>query len=308
MAHWLQISSLALLVGIADHGSLSAGARSVGMAQPNASRALRTLERRLGYELVTRARTGSQLTAEGKLTVQWAREVLASLDTLWAGAQALSGAPDGEFGLAASMTVAEHLAPQWIRRHREANPQVRTRLRVLNSQDVIAAVLEGQVALGFVETPQVPRQLATRTVRTDQLLLVVPRDHPWARATDPVPVETLAATPLVERESGSGTRAFLDRYVGPGRSAPLAEFNSNSAILQAVASGLGPAVISRLAVDAWGPGHGIRQVPISGVQLRRELRAVWLADRPLPGPAAQFLQLCAAPQPTMHESAPRPLE
>lgn len=308
MAHWLQISSLALLVGIADHGSLSAGARSVGMAQPNASRALRTLERRLGYELVTRARTGSQLTAEGKLTVQWAREVLASLDTLWTGAQALSGGQDGEFGFAASMTVAEHLAPQWIRRHREANPQVRTRLRVLNSQDVIAAVREGQVALGFVETPQVPRQLATRTVHTDQLLLVVPRDHPWASANEPVPVETLAATPLVERESGSGTRAFLDRYVGPGRSAPLAEFNSNSAILQAVASGLGPAVISRLAVDAWGPGHGIRQVPISGVPLRRELRAVWLADRRLPAAAAQFLQLCAAPPPTMHESAPRPLE
>ncbi|MCW4466560.1 LysR family transcriptional regulator [Glutamicibacter sp. MNS18] len=296
IGHWLQISSLALLVGIADHGSLSAGARAVGMAQPNASRALRTLERRLGYQLVTRTRTGSQLTAEGKLTVQWAREVLSSLDTLWTGAQALAGTRDEEFSFATSMTIAEYLAPGWIRQLRQQDPQIRTRMRVMNSEDVIAAVMAREAALGFVETPDIPPGLASRTVRSDQLLLIVPEGHPWAQDREPVSLAELAATALVERETGSGARAFLDKYTGSSRSAPLVEFNSNAAICQAVAAGLGPAVVSRLAIDGAATTHGLIQVPIAGPDLRRELRAIWRPGRPLPAPAARFLAICGTTQ------------
>ena len=95
IARSIQPSSLELLVGIADHGSLSAGARAAGVAQPNATRALKTLERRLGYQLVARKTTGSRLTAEGVLTVQWAREVLASLEAFADGARSLAESGEG---------------------------------------------------------------------------------------------------------------------------------------------------------------------------------------------------------------------
>lgn len=291
--HWLQPASLALLVGIADHGSLSAGARAVGMAQPNASRALRTLERRLGYQLIVRARTGSELTAEGKLTVQWAREVLASMDTLWTGAQALRAPHDEQFSFAASMTIAEHLAPDWIRHLRETDAQIRTRMQVLNSADVISAVINQHTALGFVETPSIPDQLSSRTVYTDQLLLIVPTGHPWTQREQPVPLSLLATTALIERESGSGTRAFLDWYVGSDREPAQLELNSNSAICHAVASGLGPAVISRLAIEASGSLRGLNQVPLAGDPLHRELRAIWSTAQPLPAAAAIFLKICS---------------
>ena len=289
---WIQVSSLALLVGIADHGSLSAGARAVGMAQPNASRALRTLERRLGYGLVARASTGSKLTSEGKLTVQWAREVLASLDTLWTGAQALATSAGEEFGFAASMTIAEHLAPNWIRRLRQADERIRTRMRVMNSDQVISAVQRREAALGFLETPEVPADLIALTVYTDELVLIVPESHPWAAAERPVDLGLLAATPLVEREAGSGTRAFLDTYAGARRAEPIMELNSNSAICQSVAAGLGPAVISRLAIDGPGGPRGFTQVPLASAPLSRPLRAIWDASRPMSPAAARFLEIC----------------
>lgn len=111
---WLNLTMLRLLVGVADRGSLSASARAAGIAQSNASRSLRTLERRLGYTLLRRSTRGSTLTQEGVLTVEWAREVLDGVDRLSAGADALAHRGQEELAIGASMTIAEHLLPGWI--------------------------------------------------------------------------------------------------------------------------------------------------------------------------------------------------
>ena len=271
---WIQISSLALLVGIADHGSLSAGARSVGMAQSNATRVIKTLERRLGYELLTRATTGSKLTPEGALTVEWARDSLQSLNTLWTGAQALAAPEDREFTFAASMTVAEHLAPIWIGRLHEADSHIKTKMRVMNSREVITAVQNKDVELGFVETPDIPSTLSSRVVWTDELVLIAPTSHPWAQRSTPVTLSEIAQTALVEREAGSGTRAFLDESMEGARKAPIVEFNSNSAICQAVSAGMGPAILSRLAVESSLRMGTFSLIALEHGNLTRNLRAI----------------------------------
>lgn len=290
--HWIQVSSLALLVGIADHGSLSAGARSVGMAQSNATRAIKTLERRLGYGLLTRSTKGSKLTPEGALTVEWARDSLQSLNTLWTGAQALAAPVDREFTFAASMTVAEHLAPIWIGKLQEADSHIKTKLRVMNSREVITAVQQREVPLGFVETPDIPAGLSMLNVWLDELVLVVPFNHPWANRPEPVTLSELSATPLVEREAGSGTRAFLDKHVGTSRAKPVVEFNSNSAICQAVSAGMGPAILSRLAIESSLRAGNFIQVPLLEGNPVRNLQAIWHAATPVAGPAATLLEIC----------------
>lgn len=291
---WIQMSSLALLVGIADHGSLSSGARSVGMAQSNATRAIKTLERRLGYELLTRATTGSKLTPEGTLTVEWARDALQSLNTLWTGAQALAEPEDREFIFAASMTVAEHLAPRWIGRLYEADSHIKTKMRVMNSREVISAVQGREVELGFVETPDIPATLSSRIVWTDELVLIAPNSHPWAQRSTPVTLSEIARTALVEREAGSGTRAFLDEGIEGSRVTPIVEFNSNSAICQAVSAGMGPAILSRLAVENSLRMGTFSLIPLAGGNLTRNLRAVWIGPEPTNGPAAIVLDICGS--------------
>ena len=64
---WPDLAALDLFVAVAREGSLRAGASAVGMAQPNASRALVRLERKLGIALFDRRTPGSQLTAGGGL-------------------------------------------------------------------------------------------------------------------------------------------------------------------------------------------------------------------------------------------------
>ncbi len=292
--NWLNLSMLRLVVGVADHGSLSASARAAGIAQSNASRSLRTLERRLGYPLMHRSTRGSTLTQEGMLTVEWAREVLDGVDRLSAGAEALTHSGQEELAIGTSMTIAEHLLPAWIGTFRAHHPQIATKLRIMNSAHVIDAVSTGAVALGFVETPDLPSSLSSALVWTDQLVAVASPEHAWAHRREPLGVDELAVTPLVEREEGSGTRAFLDRLIGDHRPAPLLELNSNSAICQAVIEGIGPAVLSGLAVKSYLRTGQLAEVPMGSQKLNRTLKALWKNPSTPTGAAGGFLEVARA--------------
>jgi DNA-binding transcriptional LysR family regulator len=286
------VVTLELLVGIDDLGSLGAAGRALGMAQPNASRAIRQLERRFGMALVERSPRGSTLTAQGTVIVHWARQVLADLERLLDAAAVLRVERDAQLTVASSMTVAEYLMPEWLGRFRQLNPDVKIHLQVFNSMQVFERVTDASCDLGFVEGPSVPEQLNKITVARDRLVVVVHPSHPWARKRRPLTMAELAATPLLVREPGSGTRRTLDLALQEfDRPAPLLELGSGAAIRTSVIGGLGPAVLSTLAIgDAVASGQ-LRLVDVEGLDLKRTLHAVWRPPRKLGGPAGALLKL-----------------
>ncbi len=288
----LDLTALALLVGVDDHGSLSAAARALRMAQPNASRSLARLERRLGVELIERTSAGARLSAQGTVLVHWARETLTGAATFLEVADGLRDDGAAELTVAASLTVAEHLLPRWLGELRAAHPEVTAHLQVRNSAGVLDLLAAGGCDLGFIESSAPTPGLHTATVARDRLVLIVPADHPWTRRRRPPAVAELAATPLLTREPGSGTREALDAALaGYPRAAPLLELGSSAAIATAVAAGLGPAVLSALAVDGALATGSVAAVQVDGLEVIRELRAVWRPPRKLTGPAAALVRI-----------------
>ena len=290
------LRSLELLVALAEAGSLSGAGRVMGMAQPNVSRALSRLERQLSVQLVTRTPSGSSLTPEGVVVLEWARAALDAVDRVTIGAKSLAAQEETSLRVAASLTVAEYLAPSWLARLRRARPDVRVSLAVSNSDLVLEQVISGEVDLGFVEAPTVPRTVSSRVVARDELVVVVGPAHPWVSRLDPVGPTELATTDLVMRESGSGTRQTLERALrvaGVRLGDSHLELASTAAVKSAAAAGDNPAVLSELAVASeLGTGSLIR-VPVEGLRLGRRLRAVWPAGVPLGGIAAELVALAA---------------
>ncbi len=287
---WPDLSVLAVLVGVDDLGSLGAAARREGMAQPNASRAVRRLEGELGMPLLRRGARGSALTPQGTVVVHWAREVLADAGRLLDAAEALRGARRDELAVSASMTVAEHLVPAWLGELRRHHEDLRIHLQVHNSTQVFEQVEAGACDVGFVESPSVPRGLHSCTVGQDRLVVVVTPAHPWARRRRALPPEELASTPLVAREPGSGTRTTLDDALRDlTRAEPLLELASGAAVRASVLAGVGPAVVSILAVREQVEAGLLRVVEVEGLALTRRLRAVWREPRRLTGPAGELV-------------------
>lgn len=289
MTTWPDLSALELLVAVADHGSLSAGARAARMAQPNASRSIARLERHLGVTLLHRSTHGSTLTDSGLLVVEWSRKVIQAARELTDGATSLATDSTRSIVVAASQTVAEHLLPAWLAALRETQLDVRIEVHVHNTHDVLDDLHEGRCDLGFTEGPRPPRGVNHIVVAHDELILVVPRDHPWARRHAPVTADELRGTPLVTREPGSGTRVALDEALGTPALHVL-ELASNAAVRVSVASGTAPAVLSRLAVEDALAAGTVVEVPTT-LTLRRQLRAVWTGPRRLRGVPAELVAI-----------------
>ncbi|MFI6496152.1 LysR family transcriptional regulator [Nonomuraea typhae] len=309
------LDSLKLLVDVGELGSLGRAARASGIAQPSASKRIAQLERRLGLPLLERTPRGSALTDEGKMVAEWAAQVLSAAYELMRGAQAVRHGESAHLRVAASMTVAEYLVPRWLGEFQNREPDVQVGLDVVNSAEVAALVLAGAsldeaaktgaggavergraVELGFVEGPSVPDGLDARVVGTDRLVVVVAPGHPWARRRTVLRGAELAATPLVVRERGSGTRETLDvAFRGLHQASPRLELGSNSAVKGAASAGAAPAVLSGYAVEADLATGRLVEVPLAGLNLVRSLRAVWRRGRPLTGPAATLLAIASRP-------------
>ena len=294
------LAALDLLVRVAEGGSLGAAARAIGIAQPNASRSIARLERQLGVVLLHRGPTGSDLTAEGSVVVEWAREALAGVDRLVTGTRSLAAQERPHLTVAASFTVAEYLAPAWLSRFRQAYPDLMVSLAVGNSQQVLRQVTSGEVPLGFVETPTVRRVVHSAIVAKDALVVVVSPGHPWAGRSRSVGPEELAAASLVVREAGSGTRETLVRALAKAGMAPAEshlEMASTAAVKAAAASGDGPAVLSRLAVASELSSGALVEVPVVGLDMSRLLRAVWPVGSQLDAPASALVRLATGRKP-----------
>jgi DNA-binding transcriptional LysR family regulator len=295
-----ELASFEVLLAIAQTGSLGAAAREIGLTQQGASARLASMEAQTGVQLAVRTARGSQLTPAGVVVAEWAARLLDVAHHVDAGLGSLRTERRQQIKVVASQTVAELLMPRWLvslqtgaRRRGSTAPNVI--LTATNSEHAIAAVRGGTADLGFIESPGAPRGLRSRVVAHDELVVIVPPDHKWARRSRVVSASELAQTPLVTRELGSGTRDSLtmalqqalgDRMQQPP---PVLELSSSAAVRAAVLAGAGPAVMSQLAVaDDLAVGR-LRAITIPELDLRRQLQAIWVGGRTPPAGAVRDL-------------------
>lgn len=292
------LGALEVLSAIARTGSLSAAGRELGLTQQAISARLKSIESQAGVRLVTRTTHGSSLTPSGSVVAGWANQVLDVASLLDAGLASLRQAVRARIKIAASLTIAEQLLPRWLvsmqiaaQRRGGAAPEVT--FSATDSEQAIKAVRDGEADLGFIEIPGALGGLRTRVVGSDELIVVVPPEHKWARRSAPLTAAELNQSFLVSRKSGwwhllGGVD--VNQPAGTEAATPdVLEFASAASVRAAVLAGAGPAVMSSLTVrDDLAEGR-LRAIPVAGVDWRREFRAVWIGERTPPAGAVRDL-------------------
>lgn len=291
------IAALRALVLVAEENSISAAGARLGVSQQAVSMRVRGLEKDLRVRLLVRSARGSRLTPAGELVVEWARTLLAAADEFSGAVASLRTDRARTMRVAASLTIAEHLLPEWIARWRtwlgDDSPIVQ--LAAANSTSVINAVRAGTADLGFIESPAAPADLGAVPVGHDRIDVVVHRSHRWAR-TGAVGARELARTPLVLREPGSGTRqaleAALEAEGTPLQVEPAAVVPTTLGVRSAVMAGVAPGALSSLAVSEDVRAGRLVRVRVRNVRIRRPLSAIWVGATP-PASARDLLQVIA---------------
>ncbi|MEJ2867755.1 LysR substrate-binding domain-containing protein [Actinomycetospora sp. OC33-EN08] len=189
--------------------------------------------------------------------------------------------------VAASSIPGEFLVPDLVATFGDRQPEFRVAVEDTDSAGVFAALRDGRAEVGLAGVEPDGDDLEAEVVGADEIVLAVPRGHDLDGGS--VTVEQLAATALVEREEGSGTRrSFADALVDRGT--PLISEqewtirDTNAGVLEAVAAREGVGVISAWALSEHGDDD-VRAVRLDGGPIERCLYLVLRRDDDL-GPAA----------------------
>lgn len=250
----MTLEQLRIFVAVAELEHMTRAAQALNLTQSATSAAIAALEARYAVKLFNRIGRRIELTDAGRLFVAEARAVLAraaAAETVLADFADLS---KGSLSLAASQTVGNYWLPPLIHRYQSQYPGISLSLRIGNTEQVAAWVIEGSADLGLIEGEIDEPALAVQPVADDELVLVVGAAHPWAKRRMIAPRD-LKTVRWVLRERGSGTRAMFESAlakfgVAAGDLDVALELPSNEAVRSAVAAGAGATVISKLVVSA----------------------------------------------------------
>jgi len=282
---------LRLLAAVAAHGSVSAAAASVRISQPAASRRLHTIQARVGVRLFQFGPRGATLTEAGRFWQAEALKVLSTLDDAQSRFATTFHLRNGLY-FAASQVVAEYLVPRWLGAWQRVHTAT-ANMVVGNSHEVLDLVASAKVDFGVLEMRDPPTEEFT-SVRLlgDRLVLIVHPSHRWAQLHRPLTVREIAATPLVQRESSSGSQLkWIESLAATGveLAPPLLEVDSLAAVKSAVAGGIAPAILPLIAVeDDLGAGRLV-QIAIEGIDLTVWVHAVWLPGTDLTSITRSFI-------------------
>ncbi len=247
---------LQVFVDTVAAGSLRGAAERLHLTQPAASMALAEMERLVGAPLFDRLRGRLRLNPRGRELLPLAQELLERHAEFARAAAGAGGPLAGELRIGTSNTVGNYRVGELLGDFVRAEPQVAVRLRVDNTGAIAAALLAHDLDAACVEGPVLDPELEVLPWREDALVVCAPPGHPLARRRR-LAAADFAGAAWVIREPGSATRAqteqVLARLPASGRRLELSQVE---AIKQAVAAGLGIALLPEVAVrDAVDAGR-----------------------------------------------------
>lgn len=250
----LEPRRLALLVGVADLGSISAAAAAAGCTPSAASEQLAKLERELGVALLERSPRSVRLTAAGVELAVHGRRILEAHDTARQAVSRVAGLSAGRLRLAAHQTSAEAYVVPSIAAFRRRHPGVELSFVELESEEAIPAVQQGNIDIAIVFrylTLQAPdtANLTVTALDRHELALAVP--DRLASAGGTVSLAEFADEPWISARPAEGFQAITELAAARAGFSPqvVARVESYDLLLDFVATGLGVALVPRELAD-----------------------------------------------------------
>jgi DNA-binding transcriptional LysR family regulator len=268
----VDLQRLRIFVAVAEESNVTRAARRLSLSQPGLSKQLAELEESLRTQLFDRLPRAAELEL-GELV----------------------GLRSGRLSIGASTTIGSYLIPGVFGAFHREHPQVTLELEIANTALIQAMVADGRIDLGLSEGVVPGEQFAFEVAHYDEMVAIAAPGHPLLRKRRLVAAD-LARTPFISRERGSGTREVIERALAErGLSIePAMALGSTEAVKNAVAAGVGVAIVSRLTVELELTSGRLSLLEVRDLSLRRELHLLQLRGKQ-PSPAAQaFIGLLRA--------------
>jgi DNA-binding transcriptional LysR family regulator len=258
------VTDLELLVGLAEGLTLAEIARRRWVTHSALSRALHTLERRVGLRLVERSGRRIRLTADGWELAREARKAVEQLQRVRQAAQAIRRGEAGLLRILASATPADYLLPSVIGGFVREVPSARISVRVADLLALHEELCAGDYDVAIGPSEPVPPGWIAVPLYVDELVFFVGRGHRWAGR--PVPWETVRTEILV----GALARAAWHRLWARVAHRPfdaewVVEVRSAEAVKRVVGMGCGVGILPKSAIRKELASGQLAEIRIPGM-------------------------------------------
>ena len=289
---------LAAFCAVVERKSFSQAAERLGVTQPAVSLQIRSLEERLGQQLLDRSGRRVEPTEAGRRLYRGAQRLLAQERQLLEDVAGEAEGPlRGQLAIGASTGPGGTVVPVLLCQFAEANPEVTVELSIFDTQTIVDLVARRELELGVVGATPRNRSVAYEPFFRDEVVLVCPLGHRFAGRT--VTLDDLRAEPLIVMQEGAGVRQVIEdelRKAGT-RLRDLdvrLELGLQESVKSAVEAGHGVTFISRTAVEPELAAGTLAAARVRGLEPSREISLVRAAGRVSTRVADAFVEFARA--------------
>ncbi len=287
----MDFDHLITFLEIAKQGSFSRAGQKLYRSQPAVSAQIRQLEQEYGQKLFDRVGKSVRLTVAGETLLEYANRLLTLRNESLRAVADQATTPRGMLAVGANEATCLYVLPDIFADYSRRYPSVQISIYRNFSHKVLEKVEDGTVDVGIVTMPVKSPSLKVHAIFRDRLMLMVAPSNPLA-SQKTVTTADIAEQPLIFPKTGF-SRQVLDKQFRPYRAnlRIVMELASVGMIKRFVAAGLGVSLISEsFAQDEVRAGQ-VKLIPVSDMEVWRELGIVYRRDRTLPRSAAAFVAL-----------------
>ena len=253
----MELRHLRYFIAVAEALNFTRAAARLRVAQPSLSRQVQALEDEIGVDLLKRSPRGVTLTAEGKLFLEEARQLMARADDSVNKVRALARGEFGELHIGYAPSPTVEILPPALTAFQKIAPNVKLVLHDLTSNEMADALRNGRLDLAIMVRPteETAVGLEFERLKSYPFCVAIPAGHPFAKLKS-VPLDRAAAEPLVtfrKSDYSDYHRLVQQLFAGLNRKPrPVAECDSGSSLFAEVQAGRGVAFLPSVYRHALG--------------------------------------------------------
>ena len=266
----ITIRQLKVFQEVARQQSFTRASKNLFLTQPAVSMQIKQLEEVVGMPLFEKQGRQISLTDAGEEIQLLSDAILQQIEETEQNIEQLADGVQGTLRLAVATTVAS-VATRLMARFKEQYPALSLHFTVTNREGLINLLDTNETDIVIMGQPPEDLQLDTQVFMDNPLVVIAPPDHPLCQSQKTVSMNQLFRYDFILREPSSGTRRAFERFLASeGKSLKSnMEMNSNEAIIQSVAEGLGLGVVSIHTVANELEQGKLKIINASGFPLRR---------------------------------------
>ena len=285
----MELRQLRYLLTIAETGNFTRAAEQLYVTQSALSQQIQSLEQEVGAVLLDRSRRGARLTTAGEILSRHAERIMLEIDQASIALRELNGLQRGELRLGVVQTVNSYFIPTLITEFAARYPDIRLQVEELSADDIESGLENGDLQVGISFVPPTLPSIRYADLFTEELTLVIRRDHPLAKAHS-VPVAALDGMTRIMLAKTFCTRRLWEESARLVSAVPriAMEINTVSGILS---------VVEKTGIPTVLPGSVVRGnaaligVPLCDPVPSRKVGVIWNAGSYLCAASRAFIEI-----------------